>query len=288
MILKLDPRWPLVWRTPFSVQLGIDPPRVRLDDVSEQQERMLSALAVGVSEPGLTLLADGNVGARNALLDALAPVLRSEPAQTAPRTVAVCGSGELVGAVARLMVDAGVRVVAAATPDSLRGATPQLAIVVAHFVFHPDMHSEWLRRDVPHLPVVFSDAGVTIGPVVEPGSGPCLLCLELHRRDEDEAWPAIATQLLGRRSGAESALLALDGAVAVARLALERLDRGPGEATSTRIDAATGDKTYRRSHAHPQCGCHGIAHLVSSESTASADRPRTDWAADARRAPGRR
>ncbi len=288
MILKLDPRWPLVWRTPFSVQLGIDPPRVRLDDVTEQQERMLSALSIGVSEPGLALLADGDFDARDALLEALASVLLHEPATSGAAIIAVGGSGELIGAVARLMADAGVHVVAAATPDALRGATPQLAIVVAHFVFHPDMHSEWLRRDVPHLPVVFSDAGVTIGPIVEPGTGPCLLCLELHRRDEDEAWPAVATQLLGRRSGAESALLALDGAVAVARLALERLDRGPGAATSTRIDAATGEKTYRRARAHPQCGCHGIAHLVSAESTASADRPRTDWAADARRAPGRR
>jgi hypothetical protein len=35
MILRLDPRFPMVWRTPTSVQLGIDPPLVILDPVTE-------------------------------------------------------------------------------------------------------------------------------------------------------------------------------------------------------------------------------------------------------------
>lgn len=59
MILRLDPRWPLVWRTPTSVQVGIDPPLVILDPISELEERLLAAIAVGVSESGLAMLARG-------------------------------------------------------------------------------------------------------------------------------------------------------------------------------------------------------------------------------------
>ena len=53
-------------------------------------------------------------------------------------------------------------------------------------------------RDVPHLAVVFDDDGARVGPLVEPGAGPCLRCLDLGRRDADPAWPAIAAQLAGR------------------------------------------------------------------------------------------
>ncbi len=54
MVLKLDPRFPLVWRTPSSLQLGVDPAVVTLHDVSETTERLLAALVAGV---GLLLLA---------------------------------------------------------------------------------------------------------------------------------------------------------------------------------------------------------------------------------------
>ncbi|MGL4340787.1 MAG: TOMM precursor leader peptide-binding protein, partial [Rhodoglobus sp.] len=129
------------------------------------------------------------------------------------------------------------------------------------------LHALWLRRDVPHLPVVLSDTSAMIGPLVEPGSGPCLLCLELHRRDADDAWPAIATQLLGRRRQVKSAMLAGEAAIAAARMAIAQLG-GPaavGAAHSLRIDAATGVRRRREWQEHPLCGCRGIP---SEESTA--------------------
>jgi bacteriocin biosynthesis cyclodehydratase domain-containing protein len=48
---------------------------------------------------------------------------------------------------------------------------------------------------VAHLPVVSQGHRVLIGPLVTPGRGPCLRCLDLHRCDRDPAWPALLAQL---------------------------------------------------------------------------------------------
>ena len=92
-----------------------------------------------------------------------------------------------------------------------------VAVLVADFVIPPSRYTRWLRDDVPHLPVVFSDRVVRIGPFVTPGSGPCLHCVELHRTDDDPAWPAVASQLLGRRSPLDTQLLGAEVATRVTR-----------------------------------------------------------------------
>ena len=285
MILRLDPRLPLVWRTPASVQLGIDPVVVVLDGVTELDERMLAALVVGVSDSGLAMIAGARTAERDALLAALGPALSTAPLAPLTATVAVHGAESLVSAIATTLAQSGIDVVTGPDAASLAEQHPALAIIAAHYVLPPDLHGVWLRRDVPHLPVVLGDAGMTVGPLIEPGSGPCLLCLELHRRDLDPAWPAIAAQLLGRRSRAESPVVVMEGAAAASRLALERLTAGAGAAASLRIDAATGRREVRTWLRHPDCGCSGIAHLLGRETEVSPAQPGTDWASAARRAP---
>ncbi|MEO8094690.1 MAG: hypothetical protein ABI632_07130 [Pseudolysinimonas sp.] len=279
MILKLDPRHPVVWRTPTSLQVGIDPPLVTLHDVTELQERLLAALVVGVSGPGLTMIARGDDVVRDAILTALAPALET-PTAIAARTVAIVGGGPLVDALTSALSGSGVHVEVAARAEDLADERPDLAVLVRHFVTPPALHGLWLRRDVPHLPVVFSDGGVLVGPMVEPGDGPCLLCIELHRRDADPAWPAIATQLLGRRAWAEQSALVLDAAGLACRLVLERLgaptDTGAAAAAiSTRIDADTGSRVDTTWAHHSECGCQGIENLWGS---ATAGRSGTGWA----------
>lgn len=289
MILRLDPRLPLVWRSPTSVQLGIDPVVVVLDDVTETDERMLAALVVGVSDSGLAMIAGARTDERDALLAALGPALGAAPTSPVAGTVAVHGSESLVTAIASTLARSGIDVVTGPDAASLAEQRPDLAVVAGHFVLAPELHALWLRRDVPHLPVVVGDSGVLVGPVVEPGAGPCLLCLELHHRDRDPAWPAIATQLLGRRSRGESPVLVMEAAAAASRLVLERLDAAGGAAVaaSVRIDAATGAREVRAWQRHPDCGCRGIAHLLGrdgSEATSPA-RPGTGWASAARSGP---
>jgi bacteriocin biosynthesis cyclodehydratase domain-containing protein len=256
---------------------------VVLDEVTETDERMLAALVVGVSDTGLAMIAGAAASERDALLAALRPALLSAPMVPLSATIAVHGTESLVTAIAAALAHSGIDVVTGPDAAALAEQAPAFAIVAGHYVLPPELHALWLRRDVPHLPVVVGDAAVIVGPVIEPGSGPCLLCLELHRRDLDPAWPAIATQLLGRHSRAESPALVMEGAAAACRAALERLSAGPGEASSLRIDAATGRRELRSWQPHPECGCRGIAHLMGRE--VSPALPGTGWASAARLAP---
>jgi bacteriocin biosynthesis cyclodehydratase domain-containing protein len=283
MILRLDPRLPLVWRSPVSIQLGIDPPVVVLDDVTDTQERLLAALAVGVSEPGTAMIAHGRLDERDDLLRRLGPAL-VPPAPDGPvATIAVSGDPGLTEPIARALAASGVHVVTAPTASELAESGADLAVLASHYVLPPEVHGLWLRRDVPHLPVVLSDTAIAIGPMVEPGTGPCLLCVELHRRDANAAWPAIATQLLGRRSCAGSPALVLEAAAAVCRSVLDRIAAGArAAAASTRIDAATGERTSQLWQPHPECGCRGIGRLVEP---LSPGRPGSGWADAARHAP---
>lgn len=284
-ILRLDPRIPIVWRTPTSVQLGIDPPVVRIDDVSEDQERLLAALSVGVSRDGLAVITRCRPDERARLLRQVAPALLTTTRVGEPATIAVSGSDSLVSAVSGVLAGSGLRTLVAADSAELSETAPDLAVIAGHHVLAPEAHGTWLRRDVPHLPLVLGDAAAVVGPLIEPGAGPCLTCLELHRTDADPAWPAIASQLLGRRSRAESAVLVTEAAAAVGRLVLDRLREGQAAVTSIgtalRIDAVTGSRSVRQWHPHPRCGCLGIGSLV-----ATAGRRGTGWASAARLALG--
>ena len=101
MVLKLDPRYPLVWRSPSSLQLGVDPAIVTLHDVSETTERLIAALVAGVGLPGLTMLARGRLAERDELLRLVEPVLLPETASEPVKPiVAMTGSGRTADAIA--------------------------------------------------------------------------------------------------------------------------------------------------------------------------------------------
>lgn len=267
MILRLDPRYPIVWRSPDSLQIGVDDPPVTIAGVTTAEERMLAALTVGATRPGLSL-----IGTQSGLTERevsrfhrlVAPALES-PEQKHRPMVVVAGAGATVDRLAYRLTEAGLspRLVGrspsgAVTTPMLRGAP--FAIAVAHYVLDPEFYGLWLRRDMPHLPIVYGDTSVRVGPVIEPGSGPCLYCLDRHRTDADPAWPAIASQLWGTRSTAESPLLASEAATMATRLALTHLRGLPEEAgTSFTIDAVSGETTSRHWLPHPECACWGIA-----------------------------
>lgn len=275
MILKLDSRFPLLWRTPTSLQFGVDAPPVVLSTVTNADERMIAALVGGVSRSGLSAIGT-HAGAEEAevgrLLDAVSPALLPAPAGHGPagRTVALSGTGPTADGVVALLRSHGIRV----RVNDTEGKRPDLAIIVAQFVIEPELHGLWLRRDVPHLAVVFGDTGVRIGPLIEPGSGPCLHCLERRRTDADPAWPAIASQLWGRVSPAETALASSEAAALATRLVVARLADPPTlaellpAATSLHLETDSGRISRRTWDPHPECACLAL--------------PGNDWA-DARR-----
>jgi bacteriocin biosynthesis cyclodehydratase domain-containing protein len=259
MVLRLDPRIPLVWRDPFSLQFGVTDPVTVLRDVSAADERMISALTTGISRSGLEMIGRASGATErdvDRLVTRLGPALESDD-RPVPATVVIAGSGPTVVQLAADLGATGTRVRVAAGPDAAASEDCDLAIVVSAFVIAPEYHALWLRRDVPHLPVVIGDTAVSVGPVVEPGTGPCLYCLNRYRVEEDAAWPAIATQLLGRRAAAESPLVASEAAALASRAVTRRLRAGGAASVHTewRLDMSTGAVTTIERLPHPDCGC---------------------------------
>lgn len=283
MAIRLDPRLPLVWRTPDSLQLGVDRPPVVLSAVSRLDERLLDALRRGISRGGLDVIA-ATEGAGPAqvthLLDLVRPALlpprdagsASGPDAGLPRRtgpVAVVGGGPTADRVADALARAGHDV----TPRPMSAdADPRtaLAVLVAHFAIAPAVYGRWSREDVPHLPVVIGDRHAVVGPLVEPGRTACCYCLDLGRRDADPAWPAIATQLLGRDSGSEAGLVPAELAALAARPADRLLTTGENALATHQavLDVRTGRITRRASRPHPRCGCRALP----GTATAPADR----------------
>jgi hypothetical protein len=247
MVLRLVGDLPMLWRTPTSVQFGSDVPVVVLDEVAEGEDRLLAALAAGVSESGFTMLAESagvEAGRAAELLATLAPVLVGQQAPSRGRA-GVLGDSTLARSIAGLLSASD----ALTAPDD---AT--LVVLVADWVLAPADHLHWLNRDVPHLPVVVTERSVTVGPFVEPGDGPCLYCVHLARTDADPAWPAIATQLLGRAPRELGGLDRAAAAVAAARRALARLDGATHPGMSWQLRDG-GDVSVRVWSRHPDCRC---------------------------------
>lgn len=254
MALRLDPQFPLLWRTPQSLQFGLDRPRAVLESVSPAEERLIAALVAGVSSSGMQMIGR-SVGldepAIGALISALQPALEEKSPRPYPPSVMVIGAGKTAELVKQLLLQAGVTVLLKDCEEP-----PAIVVIVAHFVIEPEAHGKWLRRDIPHLGVVFGDEVVRIASIVRPGAGPCLYCLELHRTDSDPSWPAIASQLLNRRSGIETSLVAGEVAAIIARKVLARQVVRAGEPmTMLEIDVSTGDRQTRNWAFHPDCGC---------------------------------
>jgi len=259
MVLKVAAAVPLVWRSPSSLQFGVDRPQVVLDGVDERTERLIAALVGGISSSGFDMMVRSTglaVEEATRLLGRLEPVLERETAAPTAR-IAVSGNGPLADELRQVLRTDGV------LADSDVRA-PDLAVIVAGWVIAPEDHGSWLRRDIPHLPVVVGDGGVTVGPLVEPGAGPCLYCVQLTRTDDDPAWPAIATQLWNRPAPAMTRLAVTEAAGVAARRALER-GRSAGVVVSTgsTTEAATswhlaGDSgvvSSREWTRHAACRC---------------------------------
>ncbi len=257
MALRVDPRFPLIWRTPQSLQFGLDRPRTVLDEVSPADERLISALVAGVSRSGADMIgraAGLDDDSISALLRSLEPVLEDPKPSTAPGSIVVCGNGETAELLRRLFGEAGSTLL-----SDTSDASPDLAVIVAHYVMEPEHHGYWLRRDIPHLGIVFGDSAVRIGPLVTPGSGPCLYCLEHHRSDADPARAAIVSQLWGRRSAAETSLTAAEAAaIAVRLLRRPEASRFLGSVDSIDLDIETGSTRIHPWVAHPDCFCRDI------------------------------
>lgn len=259
MVVRLDPRYPIVWRTPDSLQIGVAQPRAVLATVSAADERMIAALVDGISESGLAMIGRAAGASEKdvaALLAHVRPALLALPVK--PRRVLVTGTGHTASAIARSV---------AASGHELVTEHPDLVVITAHFVVPPELHARWLRRDIPHLAVVVSDTAVEIGAMVEPGIGPCLLCALREATAADPAWPAMAAQLLTARSVTDTAEVAGEVAAIVARLVATRLRSGvTTRFESHTLDVSTGLVRKRVRLQRHDCGCAEVTGRRGSDS----------------------
>lgn len=118
--------------------------------------------------------------------------------------------------------------------------------------------SAYGRRRIPHLAVDVRDGVAIVGPLVPPAGSPCLGCLDLHRRDRDPAWPALAAQLsTGPDAPPPCSVATLLTAVGYAvDEVLTYLDGRPPQTVGTTIEIAGPGRERRRTWApHPVCDC---------------------------------
>ncbi|GCD20588.1 thiamin biosynthesis protein [Cellulomonas algicola] len=156
---------------------------------------------------------------------------------------------------ARVLRDAAPRV------DVDGRATPDVVVVVEHGAADPARATLLVGSGVPHLSVVVREGDTLVGPLVDPGRGPCLRCLDLHRTDVDPVWPTLVAQLVtapGRADGPEVGVVAGVAASLAAAWALTLLDGTAGPTTpGTTYELGLPDALprVREWAVHPDCGC---------------------------------
>jgi len=73
---------------------------------------------------------------------------------------------------------------------------PVLTVIVVRDAVGERDRSSWARSGLDHMPVIIGHQRAVLGPLVKAdGLGPCLVCLDLSRKDRDTAWPFIAAQI---------------------------------------------------------------------------------------------
>ncbi|ROQ38425.1 bacteriocin biosynthesis cyclodehydratase domain-containing protein [Frondihabitans sp. PhB188] len=262
MDIRFDPRLPLVWRDPQTLQIGVDRPRVVVADLTARDERIVAAIASGHGRAGTAVLAQ-QIGCLERevieLLEQLAPALVTTRAVPAP-IVELAGAGDVADDVAEVLGECGLEVRRRSGDLGEGWPVPALGIAIGDHVHDPVVSGAWLRRDIPHLQVVVGDSLCRVGPVVVPGETACAHCLDLFRAEVDDRWGVIAAQLWGRRGTAPGPVLRRELSSKIARRVLAEVGDGDGPPEVDRADLEmveldTGRVTRSTSRPHPACGC---------------------------------
>ena len=70
------------------------------------------------------------------------------------------------------------------------------AVITGSQLLDPKQYSPWTNRQTSHLAIVFDAVGAWSSGVIRSGLTPCLYCEYLGRLADDDAWAAVATQLI--------------------------------------------------------------------------------------------
>ncbi|GAA4901538.1 hypothetical protein GCM10023237_21080 [Streptomyces coeruleoprunus] len=145
------------------------------------------------------------------------------------------------------------------------GAEPGLSLVVvaprdglAAYAPDPVTADPWVATGTPHLFAGVVEATGVVGPLVLPGGTACARCVELHRTDEDPAWPRMLAQWRsGRRGCGPAGDMGLVATVAglTAALALAFLDGDPPASAGARWEVSSPLLEWRARRVVPHAAC---------------------------------
>ncbi len=254
MELRIDPYLTFAWRTPDEIQIGAPLARAKVHVIDDLELRAIDVLRIGTTKREWERWVSQQVhpqaaGRLEQLLTSLQPALlpQKRPIPLERVTLGVQGDPELVAQSQRVLPQLGYPVVR----DSVR---PDVTLVLAHHVLVPEQYRTLLQNDWPHLPLVATDAGIEIGPLVNPGVTSCAYCLDQSRIEDDPSWPAVAMQLRRRREHGDTPLL-WHAALVYTGFLMERLRQR--EVVTDRLFTVLrdGGVTERAVATHPNCRC---------------------------------
>ncbi|RBY74340.1 thiamine biosynthesis protein ThiF [Geodermatophilus sp. TF02-6] len=139
------------------------------------------------------------------------------------------------------------------------GSGPDLVVLTRPWAASDPLAAQLGRQGVPHLVATVRGETGVVGPLVVPGVTSCLRCADLHRRDADPRWPALAAQLTAEDAPpAGATVTCLMTAVTAAVQALAHLDgTGAPVTLGATVELRAPDllPRIRTWPVHPDCDC---------------------------------
>jgi hypothetical protein len=278
-LYTLDPAMPVLLRPDGAVQVGWDPRRAVLVRpphglTAAQLAGVLRSMHSPIPMSDLQRQADqhgpvdeGELGDLIAQLVNAGVATRGRRQQSGRSPeIRVHGRGPLSDLLVEALRCSGARIKHSNQPHAaVTATTVDLVVLSDYLVADPRMVRDLQDQGVPHLPVRIRDGAGLVGPLVVPGVTSCLGCADLHRRDRDSAWPAVAAQLRDTVGMGDRATL-----LATAALALSQVNRvigavrgaplpdpGPPPALNATLEfnVHAGSVVARRWPRHPLCSC---------------------------------
>lgn len=250
-VLRLDPRLALVWRTPDTLQIGIDPVVAIVEEVPDEALPLLEGLRAGVTPSGIAMLAT-HAGLEEVQRDSLLRQVHTALGTKPPAAgIAISVTGE--SAHRRLVTD-HLRLLGHTVSETSVPASRNERIIMANYVLDPVEYRDCMSHDIPHTPVIFRDQSVTVGPRVTPGLGPCLQCLWQHELAINPHHQAVMSQLWNTPAPTDTPAMTLQ-----ATWAALTLIRGAKPGERIRIDTHSQEWSVTTIEASPQCLCHTVS-----------------------------
>ena len=275
-LYTLDPARPVLLRPDGAVQVGWDPRRAVLirpprgmtaTGLATLLRSMHSPMPLSELQREASTAADQLGDLMAHLVDA--GVVTGEQRRRSGRSpwIRVHGRGPLSDLLVGALRCSGARITHTDLPHAVvTQAGADLVVLSDSLVPDPRMVRELHSRRLAHLQVRVRDGAGLVGPLVIPGITSCLGCADLHRRDRDAAWPAVAAQLRDTVGTADRATLLATAALALSQVnrvigavrgAVAGPDPEPPSAFNATLefDVHTGSVVARHWRRHPLCSC---------------------------------